>query len=236
MIAYRSLLGVVVCAAAVFAGVPVQAASGPKWSGYYVGAGVGLAGVHATETDTTTPPGSQDVYSGGPGWGAAGTLTWGYNFKLSPSLLIGTISALDLTNATASLTSPGNDANSLRENFAYSSGARAGILPNQNTLIYADGGYSRAGFTFSYNPPGGPAYSNGHIFTGWFAGGGVEEKVTDALSLSFDYRFARYGSETDGATVSAPPPPPAPAPPIETHDIQPDVQTIRLGLVYNFGG
>jgi len=207
---------------------PAFAASGPKWDGLYLGGSIGINGVTATETDTTTPPGSSVSFSGGPGWGPAGSVTLGYDTHLAPNVLAGVFSVLDITNASASLTSPGGDANRLQENFALSAGARLGALADRNTLLYVDGGYSLAGFTFTYDTAMLDSYSNGHMFQGWFAGVGLEHKITDALGLSLDYRFARYGSQAVGFFV-----PPAPA--VETHEIQPDVQSIRVGVVYNFG-
>ncbi len=210
-----------------------DAVGAPKWGGFYVGASAGLNGVSATETDTATIPPSVTTFSGGPSWGAVGSLTWGYDFRIAPGLLLGTYSSLDITNAEATLTSPGGDVNKLQQNWAYNSGVRLGALVNSNTLLYLDGGFSRAGFTFSYNPPApGAPYTNGHVFDGWFAGLGAQEKITDALSVSLDYRFARYGSDQVGCGVGGV----GCVVPIEIHEIQPDLQSVRIGLVYNVGG
>ena len=223
----RTVLVVAASILAMAASGAAHAAGAPKWGGFWVGGSVGANGVSATETDTVTPPGTVTTFSGGPGWGAAGSVTWGYDFKVAPGLFLGTYSALDITNAEVTLTDPSGPINKLQENWAYNSGARLAALMNAQTLVYVDGGYSRAGFTFKYDTAT-PGYTNGHVFDGWFAGVGGQEKLTDALSVSLDYRFARYGSQQVGTCVELCP--------VETHEIQPDVQSVRVGLVVNLGG
>jgi outer membrane immunogenic protein len=214
---------------ALLTGAGTAEAAGANWGGFHIGGSVGLNGVSATETDTITPPGTVTTFSGGPSWGAEGSLAWGYDFRLAPGLILGTFSTLDVSNAEVTVISPASgDINKLQQNWAYNSGARLGAVVSPQTLLYVDGGYSRSGFTFKYDTAGA-GYSNGHVFTGWFAGVGAEHKISDHMGVSLDYRFARYGQESVGICEVC-------VVPTETHDIAPDVQTLRVGLVYNVGG
>ena len=72
----------------------------------------------------------------------------------------------DFTNADFTATSPDGDSNRLREHDAFNVGGRIGYIIIRNTLLYANGGYTRGNFKFNYSDE----YSNGKTFDGWFVG------------------------------------------------------------------
>ena len=105
-------------------------------------------------------------------------------------------------------------------------GGRIGYLITRNTLLYANGSYTRGNFKFNYSDE----YSNGKTFDGWFVGGGAEQRIIGPWSVKLEYRFAQYGKEQVGAPVAPPPVDQA------THSIDADSNSIRLGVNYNLGG
>ena len=198
----------------------------PKWGGLFVGLNVGATGLSSEETDIPIlPPGPSSTVHGGPAWGGSGGLTWGYDWRLSPNVVVGTISTLNLESADVTVTEVNGTKNHLIEGYSLNTGLRLGVLTDARTLIYGKGGYSRAGFQFKYNPGGVGAYMKDTTFEGWFAGAGVQRKISDGLSLTLDYEFARYNAQM----LAAEPPPP----PDERHRMTPETQTVRVGFVYN---
>ncbi len=110
---------------------------------------------------------------------------------------------------------------------------RAGILMNQNTLLYATGGFGWLRGELSTNLAASNAYSNTH--TGYVVGGGIEHALTENIHLRAEYLFSSYnnktygrygaGRATDGlATTNE-----------ADVDFDPDqFHTFRIGLTWNF--
>ena len=195
----------------------------PKWGGLFVGANLGATGLSSGEDDFTAAGVLLGSTKGGPAWGASGGLTFGYDWRVSPNMVVGTISTLNLENSDVASTVGAGPANHLTESSSLNSGLRLGVLTDSRTMIYGMGGYSRAGFKFKYNGVG--PYMADATFEGWFAGAGVQRKISNGLSLTLDYEFARYNSQM---LAALPPPPPA-----ERHRISPETQSVRIGFVYN---
>ena len=198
------------------------------WTGPYIGAGIGALALGGTETDRHTAPAGNVKFDGGPDWGPLATLTAGYNYQVSHDIVIGAFADIDFTSAKFSVHSPDGDTNRLREHRAYSFGARLGYLASHSTLLYVDGGYTRGDFKFNYSDE----YSRSKSFDGWFAGGGVEQKISGPWSASVGYRYSQFGKEQVGE--GTPPPPPAVQDHV-THSTDATSQSIRLGLKYSFG-
>ena len=220
-------LVITICALFAFPGEAARANGLPSWGGGYVGIGTGALGLSGRETDTHTVPPHVDTFSGGTDWGVMGTVTAGYDYQLPQGVVIGAFTDFDFTNADFTTTSPDGDSNRLREHDALNVGGRIGYLITRNTLLYADGGYTRGNFKFNYSDE----YSNGKTFDGWFVGGGAEQRINGPWSVKLEYRFAQYRKEQVGIVIVAPPPMDQ-----ATHSIDADSNSIRLGVNYNLGG
>ena len=201
-----------------------SAESSARWGGAFVGAGIGAIGLSGTERDTHTVPPHTDTLDGDRDWGVLGSIYAGYDFRLAQNVIAGAFAEFDFTNAEFNV--HGDDGiNSLQENHAFNIGGRVGVLVSDATLLYALGGYSRGRFEFGY----ADEYSTEKNFGGWFAGAGVEQKITGALGVKLEYRFADYGEEKVGVFIS-----PAPVDE-EAHFIDANSHSIRLGASYSFG-
>lgn len=108
----------------------------------------------------------------------------GYDFKLSPSFVIG---------AEAHLT---GDSGKIRVGNASADAgrtlgltARAGVLATPQTLVYAKGGWVNGRFTFN---DGTDSASQNR--DGWTLGGGVEQMLSENLSARVEYRYSKFNS------------------------------------------
>ena len=204
---------------------PAAADSGSRWGGAYIGAGIGALGLSGTETDTHTLPPHSESFDGDRGWGVLGSVYAGYDFRFVQNVIAGAFAEFDFTNAKFNVHGD-DEVNRLQEDHAFNTGGRVGVLVGDATLVYALGGYSRGRFEFGYSDE----YSTEKNFGGWFAGAGVEQKITGALGVKLEYRFADYGEVKVGA-VFVPPP----AMDEQEHFIDTDSHSIRLGVSYSFG-
>jgi outer membrane immunogenic protein len=123
---------------------------------------------------------------------------------------------------------------------------RVGYLSSQQLLWYATGGMAFAntkiGSAFYCDAckprPFAPAtiVQNGSISAGWTAGGGVEWKVTSALSIKAEYLYVDLGSQSDIITYAygkcGTPTNPAPCISTLTSFFNERDNVIRIGLNY----
>jgi outer membrane immunogenic protein len=223
-----SLLVAVPLSAAGAADIPVKAPPAPpppaaSWTGFYVGANLGVAWGDPSQSFYQTPsspffPGVFTQYppvnfgSGNVG-SAAGGLQAGYNWQVSPVFLFGVeadISALSLGRQSTALVDPAPNFLSMSDNTTWlgSIRGRLGLITGSNWLIYGTGGAAWAHVTdtgFTVNPAG-PANINSiitstsKILSGWVAGGGVEYLVAQHWMLRAEYLY--YG--LPGRTAVAP--------------------------------
>ena len=80
---------------------------------------------------------------------------------------------------------------------AWAVGARAGVLINDATLLYALAGYTEARTSSLTVTAGGGGGSIGMPdLSGWLVGGGLETQLGSGWALRAEYRYARYDGET----------------------------------------
>jgi outer membrane immunogenic protein len=210
---------------------PVPPPAAPKWSGFYVGAGIGagllsqsLSGeaeddpncnpilfAHHRRAAVLTPFSDSDRGD----LGAFGTIAVGFDVALAPRWIGGVLADYDFgSSLSAGLAFPGYSA-SLDHASSWAIGARLGYLVTPSTLLYATGGYTQADLD------AGPLGSKS--FDGYFVGGGVETFLGQSWTLKLEYRFSQFAEETilDEPDIKA--------------DLEPSMHTARLVLSYKLG-
>jgi outer membrane immunogenic protein len=153
------------------------------WDGPYVGASVGYG--WASVTDNTAPDSTTT-----DGWLLGGQA--GYDFHLSDTIVGGLEGDLNWNDQQGSGFSGADAGDTYRIDWDGSIRARLG-LDFDGVLPYAEAGVAFANADF--NLPGG----GNNTYTGWTAGGGVEFKVSDPVSVNVEYRYSDYGDQTYGA-------------------------------------
>jgi len=161
----------------------VQAPAATDWDGPYIGASVGYG--WGTATDTTLVPSDS---ASANGFLVGGQI--GYNFHLTDNLVLGVEGDLNWNDQNGDFDTA---ATNYRINWDGSARARLGV-DLDGILPYVEAGVA---FANADTAIGGTDASNTH--TGWTAGGGVEFKVADPISLNIEYRYSDYGSQTYGA-------------------------------------
>lgn len=146
------------------------------WSGPYIGANLGYGW-------GTLTSGATGASAGTGGWSLG--VQGGYNFNLSDVLVLGAEGDINWSDETGT---PGGVG--FRKNWDGSLRGRLGV-DIDGIMPYAEAGIAFASGTI------GP---DSATHTGWTAGGGVEVKVADPVSLNIEYRYADYGSTTYGGT------------------------------------
>jgi outer membrane immunogenic protein len=222
-----------------------------SWTGFHVDAGVGY-GLWAADETTSAVPASlgeaqvlQPQRYGGKGW--LGRFGGGFDYQFAPNFVAGVFSDFDVSSLKGTLSdSAAPVAGEIKQQWSWAVGARAGVLPTPDILIYLDGGYTNARFSSATmtDPSGGlffaAATGNTPAFTaaGWFVGGGTEYALTalaNGLSWRTEYRYAEYGKQTLVTTVSGIPPV-VPVTQLNNINFEPAVQTVVTQLVYKFNG
>jgi outer membrane immunogenic protein len=194
-----------------------------SWTGPYIGVQGGYSWAHAAQTyDDTNVPATINPMSP-TGWG--GGFEGGVNYQFASGLVIG--AEADVTFANITDTIPDNLANmtagpdqtvTATTDLAYNLRGRLGFAVGR-TLIYGAAGYAGAHATVksSYGN-----LSDEGTLSGWTAGGGLEQALTQNVSARIEYLYTHHGDHTwyAGAPYAA------------TGDD--DTSTVRAGLNLHF--
>ncbi|ADJ24826.1 porin [Hyphomicrobium denitrificans ATCC 51888] len=230
----RSLLAMTFALAAA---TPVLAGE-PSWTGPYIGAHVGGAWGNASTTDDPRDWGNDPKFIGPFDQNPVGViagLTAGYNVQLSNIVLgvegdigyLGLDSALDTPSSQS-----GNHQSIVLDSGIYGAvTARAGFLATPSTLVYGKGGFAfyNGDATQSTTADGYVFHGTG-TFTGWVAGGGIEQRLTDNLSIKVEYLHFDFGSQAgDQTSISDPP-----VGHVYGNSTRIDADTVKAGLNYHF--
>ena len=157
-----------------------QAPAATDWDGPYIGASVGYGWGTASNSTTVDSTGVS-------GWLVGGQV--GYNFHLTDNLVLGVEGDLNWNNQSGTYTGAAAP-DTFRVNWDGSARARLGV-DLDGILPYVEAGVA---FANANSTVAGIDSSATH--TGWTAGGGVEFKVADPVSLNVEYRYTDYGSQT----------------------------------------
>ena len=204
-----------------------------SWTGFYLGAGTGT-GLFNADTSVQFAGGAPLAGTnteGGRGW--LGTGVAGVDYQFSDHIVAGVLGDFDLANFSETFSDPNAGASGrMKEDYAWSAGARIGWLFTPEFLAFVSGGYTQAHFatvnlTTVAGAPFGTLPSN--IYNGWFIGTGLETSFPffgRGWFLRTDYRFAQYNSATLSEVI--------PGGVNDLQTIRPTVQTARVALLYKF--
>jgi len=154
-----------------------------RWTGFYVGAGLG--GGAALQTQTLTDIGFGTFSETTGAGGVLASAIAGYDVRVSPTIVAGAFIDADISN----MSNPDFGALSLPFDHRYSLsiGGRLGFLATPATLWYVTAGYTRANFAFEI--------LGNFDFDGVFFGAGVETRLPGNWSLRGEYRYTQFASE-----------------------------------------
>lgn len=200
-----------------------------NWTGFYVNGGLGY-GLMSTDQHSTTGGvvSSLDTRMGGRGY--FGTVGLGYDYQLTPAWVVGVFGDAQWGDIRGDLIDLNNNTSGrLKNDAAYSVGARLGYLVAPNVLSYVNAGYSYGQFkgsTFTDGSTIGKTHRDG-----WFIGGGVENDLnllgikapgwfmkTEYRVTEYDRQNSDYAGPAAGTGIA----------------FKPYVQTVSTSLVYRF--
>jgi len=180
-----------VAAAALTVGL-ATAASAEPFNGPYVGVQAGWSqddvGTPSTPAGDVTFDRSQDSLSGG--------LYLGYDYKISPNVVVGAEAGVQLGADDSIVRDFGSTRVTMDPERSLDLTARAGYLVNDDTLLYARGGYTNARVKTSIEDSAGIRSASANR-DGWLVGGGVEHAPSDNVWARVECRYSDLG-EGDG--------------------------------------
>jgi outer membrane immunogenic protein len=167
-----------------------------SWTGFYMGAQVGLGISDKVEVDDDPGPGTTfpvpPVWDHG-GWLAGGFV--GYNFQ-SGSFVIGIEGDINATEISGRQDNPAG-AYSLESevNWLASARGRVGVAAG-STLYFVTGGVAWANISHTQNTVGDGPGTASKTMTGWTAGGGLEHALSKHATMRVEYRYYNFHSVT----------------------------------------
>jgi outer membrane immunogenic protein len=177
------------------------------WAGFYIGAHVGYGWSSIEWQD-----GAFDGGHNGQGWLAGGQI----GFNVQTGRLVYGLEA----DATAGWIDGRNDCCSHSVDWLYSARARLGLASADNRwLFYVTGGAAWADVSYSSG-------FGGHSDTqfGWVAGAGIERALAPNLTARLEYLYYDFDRVTAPAGALGP----------GATDLDPRLQTVRLGINFKF--
>jgi outer membrane immunogenic protein len=180
-----------VVAGALAASLPGMAHAA-NFNGPYVGAQVGWQSgkMKSPQTSYGNVPIDDDKQSVTTGIYA------GYDKRINERVVIGAEAGLDFASDDEVQSSVAGTSFSIDPKYSIDLTARAGLLVDPRTLVYARGGYSNARVRMNVSDAIGTRSASSSQ-DGWLAGAGGERRLTDNTSARVEYRYSKF-SEGDG--------------------------------------
>ena len=230
--------------AASAADMPVKApayVAPVSWTGFYIGAGVGLRATDSTWTTTSTSYIGLTSDTSRPTSGDAFRFAvhGGYNYQFAPQWVAGIEGDWGWANKTVTVTgspAPGTfnfaaDSIAVKTGYDASLRARAGYLLTPMTMLYATGGAAWQQLEAQRNVPvsfccGPFSTSASTVRSGWTVGGGLEAMITRNWLVRAEYRYADFGT-ANLSDVN-------PAGGITNYDVSLKTHLVNFGASYKF--
>ena len=213
-----------------------------NWSGFWVGAGIGVnADIIGHDYKNFNAGGAQignGTDDGRGGAGFLGTVGVGYDWHLRDRWVVGAFTDFDYGSSEHSETdywATGNSGWNIKHDLTWSIGARLGLITSNTSMVYGLIGYSRTNMEVNVHATdtGGTPFSHTDdmSFSGLMLGAGLEQDLGNGFFLKGEYRYINYGAEDfkGGArhanlTVTE----------FESDQFELDSHSFRLTLAYKF--
>ncbi|TCP36072.1 outer membrane beta-barrel protein [Sphingomonas sp. BK235] len=177
----------IAAAAAAAAALPATAQT---FEGPYAGVQAGWS--HADVGAAKTKAGPVDIDRSKDA-GTAGVFA-GYNYKVADRIVLSAEAGFSFGIDDAVTRSRNGTLASIDPEYSFDLGARAGYLVGDQTLLYVRGGYENLRAAVRSEGTSGSRYAK-DTFDGWSVGGGVEQAVSDKVSVRVEYRYSDLGGD-----------------------------------------
>ena len=223
---------------------PVAPLPVENWTGFYVAFGVMSSldnKLSALPEPDPNSPGITATFSGLGAVGCFATISAGYDYSLSPTLVAGVFGDYDFHRLKSSI-NIGHSPPSLSPLAAKSvpiangrSAARSVLLPSPSTLVFLSSGYTQLSLSNLTATVSGPfpaisVEAQVPRIAGGFIGAGIETKLTSNISLRGEYRFTGF----DVGQVNLPTVAGVNANDFVSARIAPTMQVVKASVNYRF--
>lgn len=216
------------------------------WSGFWLGAGIGVNADMIGHDWVETTTGSSTILGKGNddsrgGVGVFGTVALGYDWQFSERMVFGAFTDFEFGKSehsekdnwyAAGAGNTGSAGWNIDRNHTWSVGARVGLLTSNTAMFYGLIGYSQTSVDISVweqnDTPESLTVSKNLDFSGLVLGAGLEQDLGNGFSLKGEYRYTNYGEESFGSHVELD----AVKTEADTFDL--DSHSFRLSLAYKF--
>jgi outer membrane immunogenic protein len=113
----------------------------------------------------------------------------GYDHEVAKNVVLGVETGLQ-AGSEDQIIGAGN-AYTIDQRYSFDISARAGYVINNDTLVYARGGYTNSRVRLT-DSTAGLSTQDSRNLDGWFVGGGVERKLLTNVSARLEYRYHQY--------------------------------------------
>jgi outer membrane immunogenic protein len=225
---------------------PVLAQAPFSWNGMYVGASIGAVGLGTTVKGYYSYDAGSDGYdTKGNGGGALAGASIGYNYQMN-NIVFGL--EADVSGAMASVEKTETGTHGYGEGYISNTSsklnglgtirARLGVAFDR-TLVFATAGVAFGSFTHKYANDEGTDASYGRNFgssvrTGWVVGAGVEQALTNSVSLKLEALYADFGTKKYTNQFSAPCGPYTCSDSVEFVHFKDSALVVRTGVNFRF--
>ncbi len=179
-----------------------------SWTGFFVGAGGGMSSLNnklsASPGPDPTSPGISATFDGLGAVGSFATLSAGYDYQVTPALVVGAFGDYDFHQVKSSINVdiaaiPVSARGQISADRQWSVGGRLGYLTSPSTLVFLSGGYTQLGLSNITATVSGPFPAISVVagvprISGGFIGAGIETKLTSNISLRAEYRYNSFGA------------------------------------------
>jgi outer membrane immunogenic protein len=203
---------------------PVAYATGAiyNWSGFYIGGHVGGGFANSSWSDPFT--GANNTFNSGAGF--LGGAQIGANVQFN-ALVLGVEGDFSYLGLKGSGTDSLGDTIKTNTNWTSTVTGRVGAAFDR-LLVYGKGGVAFAQDQISFTDVFPNSANTTLIRTGWTAGAGIEYGISKNWSAKIEYDYLGFGSRALNFTT--------PTTPLYTSNASLNVQEIKAGLNFRFGG
>jgi outer membrane immunogenic protein len=193
-----------------------------NWTGFYVGGQLGAGFSHSRWSDPFN--GAHNTFNSGAGFIGGAQLGGNVQFNM---LVLGIEGDFTWTGLKGSGIDSIGNAISTNVDWTSTVTGRAGVAFDR-VLLYGKGGVAFAQDKNGFTDIFGNGANTTLTRTGWTAGAGIEYGITRNLSAKIEYDYLGFGSQALNFTT--------PTTPLYTSNAALNVQEIKAGLNFRFGG